>query len=175
MTAHPNLTAIELIEPIEGRIAWMYLDTVGRVTAGVGECLETADEACELFGRNVTADYERVAAMPKGMYAHSYWYDGCPILTNDQIDAKRDQSIANAENEARKLVPSFPSLSAARQAVLVDMAFNLGAKRLAGFTKTLALIAAGNFAAAADEMLDSAWAKQVPARAKRDSDLMRAG
>ena len=169
------MTAIELIEPIEGRIPWMYLDTEGLVTAGVGECLETADEASALFGRNVTADYDRVAAMPKGMVAHRYWYAGCPTLTNAQIDERRDRSIANAEGDARKLVPSFPSLSATRKAVLVDMAFNLGHKRLAGFTKTLALIAAGNFSAAADEMLDSAWAKEVPKRAKRDSDLMRAG
>jgi len=169
------MTPIDLIEPIEGRIPWMYLDTEGLVTAGVGECLETADEACVFFGCNVSADYDRVAAMPKGMVAHRYWYAGCPTLTNAQIDARRDRSIARAERNARKLVASFPSLSTTRQAVLVDMAFNLGHKRLAGFTKTLELIATGNFSAAADEMLDSTWAKEVPKRAKRDSDLMRAG
>ena len=169
------MTAIELIEPIEGRIPWMYLDTKGLVTAGVGECLETADEACAFFGRHVPADYDHVAAMPKGMVASRYWYAGCPTLTDAQIDARRDRSIANAEGDARKLVPSFPTLAATRQAVLIDMAFNLGHKRLAGFTKTLALLAAGDFAAAANEMLDSAWAKEVPKRAERDSDLMRAG
>ncbi|MGO4210571.1 hypothetical protein AB4Y89_21680 [Terriglobus sp. 2YAB30_2] len=169
------MTAIELIEPVEGRIRWMYLDTEGLVTAGVGECLETADEACAFFGRNVTADYDHVAAMPKGMVASRYWYPGCPLLTDAQIDARRDKSIAIAEGDARKLVPPFSGLSPTRQAVLVDMSFNLGHKRLAGFTKTLALLAAGDFNAAADEMLDSAWAKEVPKRAKRDSDLMRAG
>ncbi|QEE30787.1 hypothetical protein FTW19_23975 [Terriglobus albidus] len=169
------MTAIELIEPVEGRVRWMYLDTEGLVTAGVGECLETAAEACAFFGRDVTADYHHVAAMPKGMAASRYWYAGCPTLTDAQIDARRDRSIANAEGDVRKLVPSFPTLTATRQAVLIDMAFNLGLKRLAGFRKTLALLAAGDFAAAANEMLDSAWAREVPKRAKRDSDLMRAG
>jgi hypothetical protein len=100
------MTTIKLIESIEGRIPWMYLDTEGLVTAGVGECLRTADEASVFFGRDVRADYDRVAAMPKGMVASRYWYAGCPTLTDAQLDARRDRSIANAEGDARTLVPS---------------------------------------------------------------------
>ena len=80
-----------------------------------------------------------------------------------------------AESDARKLVPGFDALSDARKAVVVNMAFNLGYDRLAGFKNTLAYVNAGRFSQAADEMLDSKWASQVGQRAVRLADAMRKG
>jgi lysozyme len=52
------------------------------------------------------------------------------------------------------------------------MYFNLG-NRLFGFKKTLKYIDEGNYAQAAEEMLDSKWAGQVGERAQRLSRMMK--
>lgn len=48
-----------------------------------------------------------------------------------------------------------------RCCVLINMAFNLGAGKILGFSRMLAAFRAGDYSAAADEMLDSKWAEQV--------------
>ena len=72
-------------------------------------------------------------------------------------------------------LPWFGALDGARQRVLIEMAFNLGAAGLLGFHDTLAAVAAGNYGAAASAMLASHWATQVGARADRLAQMMRTG
>jgi lysozyme len=67
------------------------------------------------------------------------------------------------------------SLDPIRRAVLVNMAFNMGINGLLGFKHTLELVRTGNYADAADAMLNSKWAEQVGPRAKRLSEQMRTG
>lgn len=67
----------------------------------------------------------------------------------------------------------FSPLSPVRQAVVTDMVFQLGSNGFAGFRDTIAAIAAGRWNDAADAMLDSAWAREVPSRAQRLSQMMR--
>jgi len=69
----------------------------------------------------------------------------------------------------------FPDLDPVRQAVLVNMAFNLGLTGLAAFTQTLASIASGDYGKAADAMLASKWAAQVGSRASELAAQMRLG
>jgi len=59
------------------------------------------------------------------------------------------------------------------QDVLVNMGINLGTSGLLKFKRTLAYLEAEQYNSAADEMLDSLWAKQVPNRAKELSDMIR--
>lgn len=96
-------------------------------------------------------------------------------LRDDEIALMLENDITAAEQDARKLVPNFDELSPARQAVVVNMSFNLGYSRLAGFKQTLAFIAAEKFEAAAEAMLQSKWAEQVGERAKRLAAQMRKG
>lgn len=63
----------------------------------------------------------------------------------------------------------------ARLFALVNMAFNLGRRRLAGFRKMWNALKQRDYAAAADEMLDSKWAKQVGDRAVELAEQMRTG
>lgn len=65
----------------------------------------------------------------------------------------------------------------AREAVLISMAYQLGALGLSKFGRTLGFVAAGNWRAASVEMLDSLWASpsQTPERAKRHSQQMLTG
>jgi lysozyme len=75
---------------------------------------------------------------------------------------------------ARNL-PWFDALDEVRQAVLIDMCFNLGWARLAQFDRTLDAIADGRYSEAADFMLASKWAGQVGPRAVRLAQMMRSG
>ena len=52
-----------------------------------------------------------------------------------------------------------------RQAVLLNMAFNLGVPKLLGFKRALGAMRIGDYPRAGTEMLDSIWAKQVKGRA----------
>ena len=69
------------------------------------------------------------------------------------------------------------SLAEPRQAVLLDMVFNMGISRFNANTwvKTFAAIQDKDFEKAANEMLESKWAKQVGQRAIRLSQMMRKG
>jgi lysozyme len=55
------------------------------------------------------------------------------------------------------------------------MAFQMGTEGLLGFERTLSLIRDGKYENAAAAMLQSKWAQQTPARAKRMADQMRSG
>lgn len=96
-------------------------------------------------------------------------------LRADEVNYLLEKDIDVAEATARVLFPSFDDLSQSRQAVLVNMAFNVGQTRLAGFAKLRAAVAAGNYDAASREMLDSGWASQVGNRAVRLATMMRNG
>jgi len=58
---------------------------------------------------------------------------------------------------------------------MLNMTFNMGRARLAGFKKFLACLKANDFVDAADQMMDSAWATQVGQRAVRLRDMMLEG
>lgn len=96
-------------------------------------------------------------------------------LRPDEINLMLDNDIVEAEAIARGLVDGFDALSENRRAVLCNMAFNLGQTRLAGFKDFRAALALRNFAVAAEEMLNSKWARQVGLRATRLAKQMAEG
>ena len=69
----------------------------------------------------------------------------------------------------------YEKLDDARQTVLANMAFNLGMSRLGKFKKMWAALSRQDYQKAADEMMDSRWARQVGVRAKRLEAIMRTG
>ena len=68
---------------------------------------------------------------------------------------------------------SFEGLPKNVRIVLQDMAYQMGINGLFNFVKMLYEIRRGDFHAAADELLDSNYARQTPERAKRNADLLR--
>jgi lysozyme len=92
--------------------------------------------------------------------------EGLYLLGND-IKRTTDALVAQ--------LPWVKNLSDARQRALVNMAFQLGIDGVLGFKHTLALIQSGDYAAAADNAMQSLWAKQTPNRAKRVTDMIRNG
>jgi GH24 family phage-related lysozyme (muramidase) len=86
-----------------------------------------------------------------------------------------DEDVALVEHELDRNAPWWRELCDARQNVLANMCFNMGWPKLSAFRKFLAALRAKQYDLAADEMMDSLWAKQVGDRAKRLEKLMRGG
>ena len=96
-------------------------------------------------------------------------------LRPDEIDYLLRNDINDRVQALTKALLWFDQLDEARQGVLLNMAFQLGTSGLLGFKSTLALIADGKYAEAAEQMLKSKWATQTPARAKRLAEQMKTG
>lgn len=76
----------------------------------------------------------------------------------------------------RKNLPWFDEIgNEPRKAVLIGMAFQMGLNGLLGFKNTLEMIRVGDYDKAAVGMLNSLWARQTPARAKRMAKQMESG
>ncbi|MDL2279078.1 glycoside hydrolase family protein [Desulfovibrio sp. OttesenSCG-928-G11] len=86
-------------------------------------------------------------------------------ITREQAEALFQADLDMAIANVRQTLPWVTELSAARQAVLYDMAFNMGvgnSKRgLLSFRNTLKYIEFGDYEKAASNMMMSAWAYQV--------------
>lgn len=85
------------------------------------------------------------------------------------------EDVCSVSIDLRSRISWFERLNEARQGVLINMAFNLGVAGLLKFKKMLSCAEAGDFDSAADEMLDSRWAKQVGKRADELARQMRTG
>lgn len=96
-------------------------------------------------------------------------------ITNAEAMYLLNNDIAICESELTVVLPNWRELSDTRQRVLLNMVFNLGRARLMGFTKFLACLKMKDFAGAADQMMDSLWAKQVGQRAVRLRDMLLRG
>jgi len=66
-------------------------------------------------------------------------------------------------------------LNEARQAVIVNMVFNLGWSRFNQFKNMIKAIRSGDYSLASIEMLDSKWSRQVGGRAKELAAIMKSG
>jgi lysozyme len=80
-------------------------------------------------------------------------------------DAYFEEDYEEAVKAAKSVMPFGAIAEAPRIAVLINMAYNMGVTKLAGFTQTLKYIRSRQYAKAADAMLASRWAKQTGVRA----------
>ena len=81
-------------------------------------------------------------------------------LSEDEIRYLVDNDIADAIREAHKF-RWFDALDGVRQAVIVELIFNMGLPRLLGFKKFLAAMSEQRWPHAAAELGNSKWQKQV--------------
>ena len=129
----------------------------GHPTVGVGFNLDAAGAADAIYALGL--DYFEVRC-------------GLQILSDDQVDALFGQSVNQAIESARPLIPNFDDLPDDKQIVVVDMIFNLGAGGFGEFVHTIQAINDQDWATAAQQMQDSEWYQQVGARAVADVNLM---
>lgn len=92
-------------------------------------------------------------------------------LPDDVIDTLLERGIDQAEEALDNIDSVWRTLNENRQMVLLNMAFNLGQGRLAGFRNMWAAIRSGRLDEVPEHMMDSKWAKQVGSRADRLVEL----
>lgn len=96
-------------------------------------------------------------------------------LRDSEIDFLLHNDIEEKTAQVLAALPWASKLNEPRFAVLVNMAFQMGIGGLLKFKRALGSIEDGQYSEAAMEMLDSAWAKQTPARAHRMAKQMETG
>jgi GH24 family phage-related lysozyme (muramidase) len=138
----------EELEADEGVINAVYLDHLGLKTCAIGHLCQAGEPEYEMEVGEAVSE-ERVAEL-------------------------FEQDIAGTLDDCQRLMPDFDMLPEQVRLIVANMCFNLGQKRFGGFRKMLEAIEDGDWERAADEMLDSKWARQLPARSSRLISRMRA-
>lgn len=146
----------------EGRIPYMYVDTRGFVTVGVGYMLPHAGAAAELpfvwreGGQRATTDeirteFDRVHQQPMGKLAQAYKPFTKLDLPDAAIDALLKTTADRFELGLTQNFTGYRNYPAPAKRALLDMAYNLGIDGLLKFKKLKAAVEAGNWAGAAAE------------------------
>ena len=69
----------------------------------------------------------------------------------------------------------YSALDTARQHCILEMAYQMGVEGVLGFRNMIAALERGDYAEAANQALDSLWAKQTPNRARDVAERLAAG
>jgi GH24 family phage-related lysozyme (muramidase) len=160
------------LEEYEGRIPHLYVDSVGRVTVGVGHMIANRNEMASLTfmtgGAGVPMraatlkvkqdEFDAMAKQPKGRRAG--WYEQHATLTMraPDIDALTfahidsfHAKLVKAYSKARGHPQEFDSLPHNVQLALFDLIFNVGPTGLTKFTQFNKSIKAGDWKKAAEQ------------------------
>jgi lysozyme len=96
-------------------------------------------------------------------------------ITLEQAEAYLDEDVQTAIDACSGIVFGFEGIGDARQAVLIDMAYNLGGAGLSQFVNMLSAIRAKEWNLAALAMANSRWAIQTKGRAIELALMMKSG
>ncbi len=138
----------EQLEIDEGVVYERYLDHLGYPTFGIGQLVTEADPE---HGQEV----------------------GTPV-SEDRVAEAFDKDVRTVISDCEVLYPDFDELPEECKLIIANMMFNMGRPRLSKFKGMKAGVDSRDWNKAADEMIDSAWYRQVPNRAGRLGKRMRA-
>jgi GH24 family phage-related lysozyme (muramidase) len=151
------------LKEFEGCVPWMYRDTVGKVTVGVGLMLPDAKAAQTLpfvlgtrpaTPNEIAAEYTRVDAMAMGRPSAFYKTPASLELTQQTIDAKLSAVLAGFETDLRAEFPHYDALPDGVKMALLDIIYNLGPAGLfRGFPHLVVAVRTGAWAQAAERCL----------------------
>ena len=96
-------------------------------------------------------------------------------LTEQQAKALLLIHLAQIETELIEALDFYDDIDAARQDVLLNMAYQMGIAGVQKFKQMIVAVRAQDWDRAALEMLDSLWANQTPSRADELSRMMQRG
>lgn len=136
------------LEIDEGVVHEIYLDHLGLPTFGIGHLVVDSDPE---NGQPV----------------------GTPVDESRCIEAF-ESDVETTLSECKLLYPDFDDLPEEVKQIIANMMFNMGRPRLSKFKGMKRGVDARDWNAAADEMVDSAWYRQVTKRADRLVERMRA-
>ena len=137
----------EQLEIDEGIVHEIYLDHLGYPTFGIGHLVRESDPE---HGANVGTKVDEARC----------------------IEAF-NQDVESVIKDCKILYPDFDDLPEEVQQIVANMMFNMGRPRLSKFKGMKRGVDAKDWNAAADEMVDSAWYRQVTNRANRLVERMR--
>jgi len=143
--------ALKIITIEEGFEPRPYLCSEGYPTVGYGQKIGKKDADLKMF------DFE----MPE--VVASVWMQQTIDSMLDKMES--DDDIAAA----------LESCNEVREAVLISMAYQMGVTGLSKFKNMLTAVELGDFDEAANQALDSRWARQTPERATRHAEMLRVG
>ena len=132
----------------EGCVMKIYEDHLGLKTVGIGHLCRESDPESDMEV-------------------------GTPV-SEERVMELFDKDMSWTFRDCIRLLPEFNDLPDEVRLIVANMMFNLGAKRLSGFSRLLAAIEKEDWNSAADEMVDSKWHRQVPERSGRLIARMRA-
>jgi len=136
------------LEVDEGVKYEIYNDHLGYPTFGIGHLVRDTDP-------------EAGAAL------------GTPV-SEDRVIEAFNKDVETVLSDCAILYDDFDELPEEAQLIIANMMFNLGRPRLSKFKGMKAGVDARDWKKAADEMVDSAWYRQVPNRAGRLVTRMKA-
>lgn len=126
-------------------------------------------------GRPMTMKGATFIGYPTIGYGHNL---AARPITKPIAEAMLEQDLDATIDELRASLFTagwFDALDPIRQAVVIDMAFNLGVRGIGEFARMRQALAAKHYAMASKEMLRSRWADQVGARARELALIMQTG
>jgi len=101
------------------------------------------------------------------------WEVGTAV-SHDRCVEAFNEDIKTVVSDCYKLYPDFDDLPEEAKRIIANMMFNMGRPRLSKFKGMKRGVDARDWNAAADEMVDSRWYRQVTKRADRLVERMRA-
>ena len=137
----------EQLELDEGVVHEIYLDHLGYPTFGIGHLVTDTDPE---YGANVGTKVDEARCI-----------EAC------------NQDVESVIKDCLILYPDFDDLPEEVQQIVANMMFNMGRPRLSKFKGMKRGVDAKDWNAAADEMVDSVWYRQVTNRAERLVERMR--
>ncbi len=111
---------------------------------------------------------------PKGAPLSQYQFTVSKQLAAVWLSEELQQKVADMSAHAN-ITAAMVACNDARKAILISMAYQMGADGLAKFTNTLKAISEKRWSDAKSGMINSAWAKQTPNRANRHATQMLTG
>jgi lysozyme len=94
-------------------------------------------------------------------------------ISEDRVIEAFESDVVGVVSDCETLYPDFEDLPEEAQRIIANMMFNMGRPRLSKFKGMKRGVDARDWNAAADEMVDSGWYKQVTNRADRLVQRMR--
>ena len=138
----------EELEIDEGVKHEIYLDHLGLPTFGIGHLVTEGDQE---YGQEVGTE-----------------------VSEERVAEVFEQDVQITLDECKILYSDFDELPEEVQLIIANMMFNMGRPRLSQFKGMKRGVDARDWNAAADEMVDSKWYRQVTNRADRLVTRMRA-
>ena len=125
----------------------VYHDHLGYPTFGIGHLITDDDPEC---GASVGTEVD-----------------------SDRVKEAFETDVEGVLSDCERLYVQFEHLPEEVKLIIANMMFNMGRPRLSKFKGMKRGVDARDWNAAADEMVDSAWYRQVPNRAERLVTRMR--